>query len=138
MNLGRDTGESEGLLDNEIHPQHGSMDIEKQQNVRPKSLIEKIPLFIYRKRSLFDNKCLKYACCCLLICYNHKKRTLSDIMGDQLDSYWELRSLALKTYDSSNPTHEEKLAYLHQICFGESKLPENLMDEKWKEIGFQV
>jgi hypothetical protein len=55
----------------------------------------------------------------------------------EIDSYYQLKGIALQLYDPSNETHENSLKHLYIQIIGNDVSPD-LTSEEWHKIGFQV
>jgi hypothetical protein len=132
MNLGNSNQDDmENLLGDETERDKRNEKFEIERN-KPKP--HPVPDFI--RSSIFDWSNFMNAIFCLGCCQNRNRQT-SEIKQEELETYYNLKKIAVQSYEETNPIHEESLKILYIICLG-SELTDDLRNKEWEKVGFQV
>lgn len=95
-----------------------------------------LPEFISNQISIFESSRFLNVIFCLGCCTNRKK-LIKEIRQDELETYYNLKKVAIQSYEDTNPLHEESLKILYIICL-KSEVTVDLRNKEWMNVGFQV
>jgi hypothetical protein len=100
-----------------------------EQNITKKPII-KVPEFVLNNRDICDKAMTKVLCC-------NKYKSRDKIDQEELRAYYQLKELALISYNEQIKEHENCLKSLF-ISALNVEISDNLESAEWKSIGFQV
>ena len=72
-----------------------------------------------------------------LFCISSKQKKIQDINDEELEIFYELKSLAFTNYDENDSNHEQSLRFLYLSTI-KGDLTNDLITDEWKILGFET